>query len=168
MFGRGDHMLDHLSHALYTFSVIVGIGARRVRPLAVDDAVRIVAAALVDGRLENKTVGLMGPTEIGFDDAARIVAEVIGKRQVFVRAPLGFHRLLARLAERTMTVPLVSVAQVRILGEEVVASLRAPDCVPADLTPATPFDEESIHRGLPEAGPFCLDDLRWSARRRAL
>jgi NADH dehydrogenase len=26
MFGRGDHMLDHLSHALYTFPIYLGIG----------------------------------------------------------------------------------------------------------------------------------------------
>ena len=38
MFGRGDHMLDHLSHALYTFPFFVGVGPRRVRPLAVQDS----------------------------------------------------------------------------------------------------------------------------------
>src|SRR6266542_524616 len=35
IFGRGDHMLDHLSHALHTFPVFVGLGQGRVRPLAV-------------------------------------------------------------------------------------------------------------------------------------
>jgi len=62
MVGRGDHMLDHLSHALYTFPVFLGIGQRRVQPLAVDDAVDVLVAALVDGRLPRKTVGLVGPT----------------------------------------------------------------------------------------------------------
>jgi len=165
MFGRGDHMLDHLSHALYTFPVFLGIGARRVRPLGVGDAVDVLMAALVDGRLANQTVGLVGPTEIGFDDAARLVASVIGKRRLFVRVPLGFHRLLASVSERSMTVPLIAHAQVRILEEEVVEAVRAPDVLPDDLMPSTSFDEESIRAGLPEPGPFGLADLRWFSHR---
>jgi predicted DCC family thiol-disulfide oxidoreductase YuxK len=165
MFGRGDHMLDHLSHALYTFPVFLGIGARRVRPLAVGDAVDVLMAALVEGRLAEQTVGLVGPTEIGFDDAARLVAGVIGKQRLFVRMPLVFHQLLARVAERSMTVPLIAVAQVQILKEEVVEPIRAPDFLPDDLSPSTAFDEESIRAGLPEPGPFGLADLRWFSPR---
>jgi uncharacterized protein YbjT (DUF2867 family) len=78
MFGRGDHMLDHLSRALYTFPIFLGIGPRPVRPLAVEDVVEVLAAALVDGRLPHQTIGITGPTEIGFDDAARLVADVLG------------------------------------------------------------------------------------------
>jgi uncharacterized protein YbjT (DUF2867 family) len=160
IFGRGDHMLDHLSHALQTFPLFLGIGPRRVRPLAVEDVVAVLTAALVDGRLPRRTVALAGPTEIGFDDAARLVAGVIGVRRPFLRAPLTFHRLLALVAERVMTVPLISKAQVRILKEEVVDALCAPDELPADLVPGTAFDEASIRRGLPAPGPFQLSDLR--------
>jgi NADH dehydrogenase len=165
MFGLGDHMLDHLSHALYTFPVFVGIGDRRVRPLAVGDAVAVLMAALVEGRLANETVGLVGPTEISFDDAARMVAGVIGKRRLFVRAPLVFHRGLAWLSEATMTVPLIASAQVQILKEEVIEPARAPDPLPGDLTPSTAFDEESIRAGLPDPGPLGRADLRWFAGR---
>ncbi len=167
MFGRGDHMLDHLSHALHTFPVFVGIGHRRVRPLAVADAVNVLEAALVDGRLPHQTVGLVGPTELGFDDAARLVASVIGVRRPFLSAPLAFHYVMARVAERLMTVPLISLAQVRILKEEVVESTLAPDRVPDDLTPSTLFDQASIRAGLPAPGPFRLGDLRWTSRRRS-
>jgi uncharacterized protein YbjT (DUF2867 family) len=160
IFGRGDHMLDHLSHALYTFPLFLGIGQSRVRPLAVEDVVDVLVASLVDGRLPCKTVGLVGPTEIGFDDAARRVAGVMGVRRPFLRAPLVFHRLLAIAAETVMTVPLISKAQVRILKEEVVEAVGAPDALPADLAPATAFDEVSIRRGLPAPGPFRTTDLR--------
>jgi uncharacterized protein YbjT (DUF2867 family) len=161
MFGRGDHMLDHLSHAIYTFPVFVGVGPRRVRPLAVLDAVNVLVASLVDGRLARQTVGLVGPTEIGFDDAVRLVARVIGKRRLFLRAPTGFHYLLAWMAERLMTVPLVSVAQVKILEEEVIEPTRAPGRLPDDLVPSTPFNEASVGAGLPDPGRFGLSDLRW-------
>ncbi|MHB1710051.1 MAG: NAD(P)H-binding protein [Acidimicrobiales bacterium] len=168
MFGRGDHMLDYLSHALYTFPVFLRIGVRRVRPLAVGDTVDVLMAALIHGRLANQTVGLVGPTEIGFDDAARLVAHLIGKRHLFVRVSFVFHRILASVSERSMTVPLIAHAQVRILGileEEVVEAVRAPDVLPDDLTPSTPFDEASIRAGLPEPGPFRLAHLRWFSHR---
>jgi len=160
MFGRGDHMLDHLSHALHTFPVFAGVGPRRVRPLAVDDLVEVLRAALVEGRLPRKTVALTGPTELGFDQAAHLVADVIGKHPPFVRAPIGFHYALAWLAERLMTVPLISVAQVRILAEQVVQPTLAPDSLPADLVPSTPFDQHSIRVGLPDPGPFQPAELR--------
>jgi len=164
MFGRGDHMLDHLSHALHTFPVFAGVGPRRVRPLAVDDTVDVLCAALLAGRLPHKTVALTGPTELGFDQAARLVADVVGKHPPFVRAPIGFHYTLAWLAERLMTVPLISLAQVRILAEEVVRPTLAPDSLPADLVPSTPFDQHSIRAGLPDLGPFQLADLRCGRR----
>ncbi len=163
MFGRGDHMLDHLSRALSTFPVFLGLGQRRIRPLAVEDVVEVLVAALIDGRLPGKTVALVGPTEIGFDDAARLVTKVMGLRRLFLRAPLVFHRVLALVTERIMTVPLISLAQVRILEEEVVEGLYAPDSLPADLEPAATFDERSIAAGLPAPGRFHLSDLRWFA-----
>ena len=165
MFGRGDHMLDHLSHALYTFPIFLGIGPRQIRPLAIEDAVEVLMASLVEGRLSRQTVGLVGPTEIGFDDAARLVARVIGRKRAFVRAPIAFHYFLALVAEYLMTVPLISRAQVKMLREEVVEPLGAPDVVPEDLSPSTLFDEASIRRGLPDAGPFRLGELRWFSER---
>jgi NADH dehydrogenase len=161
MFGRGDHMLDHLSHALYTFPIFLGIGQGRVRPLAVEDCVTVLTAALVEDRLVGKTVGLGGPTEIGFDDAARLVASVIGKKCLFLAVPIPFHYAMARAAEASMSVPLISLAQVRNLEEEVVEPLNAPDALPAALVPTTAFDELAIRSGLPAPGPFRLADLRW-------
>jgi NADH dehydrogenase len=164
IFGRGDHMLDHLSHALYTFPVFVGMGHVPVRPLAVQDVVEVVKASLVDGRLAGQTLGLVGPTCIEFDDAARLVANVIGKRRLFVRAPRSFHRSLAIVSERTMVVPLIATAQVRILEEGVAEPILAPDPVPKDLSPTTEFNHDSIRVGLPDSGRFVFRDFRLSMR----
>src|SRR5215204_2729206 len=42
VYGRGDHMLDHLSYALHTFPLfaLVGLEEKTVRPLAVEDLVQ--------------------------------------------------------------------------------------------------------------------------------
>jgi NADH dehydrogenase len=164
MFGRGDHMLEHLSSALLTFPVFFGMGPRRVRPLAISDAVAILRASVVDGELSGATVGVVGPTELRFDDAARLVAGVLGTRRLFVRAPLAFHRALAIVAEHVMDVPLISTAQVVMLREEVLEPRRAPDRLPAHLVPLTPFDAESVRAQLPAPRRFGLDDLRWRRR----
>ena len=51
IYGRGDHMLAHLSHAFYTFPIFafVGFNDRLIRPNAVEDVARIVNAALTEG-----------------------------------------------------------------------------------------------------------------------
>jgi uncharacterized protein YbjT (DUF2867 family) len=168
IYGRGDHMLDHLSHAFHTFPVfgLVGMRSRPVRPVAVDDVARILGAAAVgDQRLSRRTFAVVGPDELLLSDAVRQVAAVVGRRPWFVPLPVALHRLIAAAAEAVMTVPLISRAQVRILAEGIVEPLPAADGLPVDLLPATPFDEASIRAGLPAAGRFGMRDLRWCAGR---
>jgi uncharacterized protein YbjT (DUF2867 family) len=160
IFGQGDQMVDHLSRALYTFPIFAGLGPRRVRPLAVEDLVGVLVGALVDGTLGLKTVGVVGPTELQFDDAARLVGLAIGKRRLFVRLPLSFHFAMAHIAERMMIVPLVSVAQVQMLREGIVNASNASDDLPNMLTPTTMFDESTVKASLMEVSPIRLTDLR--------
>ena len=83
-----------------------------------------------------------------------------GRHPIFVRLPVAVHLVIARIAELTMHVPLISTAQVHILAEGVVEPLPFADEPPADLAPATPFAEDVIRRGLPEPGGFGRRDLR--------
>lgn len=122
---------------------------------------RVLMSTLVEVRLTHQTVGLVRPTEITFDDAARLVASVIDIERPFVRTPLVFHSLLAQIIERLMKVPLISTARVQILKEEIIEPILAPDELSEDLKPRTAFDGASIRAGLPASGPFTSDDLRW-------
>ena len=163
IYGRGDHMLDHLSRAFHTFPVfgLVGMRDRLVRPVAVDDVTRLLeAAAIGDERLANRTIEVLGPDELPLSDAVRMVARVTGRRPVFVRLPIAAHLVIGRVAELAMRVPLIAMAQVHILAEGVVEALPFADAPPADLAPATPFSPQSIQRGLPTPGGFGLTDLR--------
>ena len=169
IYGDGDHMLDHLSHALSTFPVfvLVGMRDRPVRPVAVEDVSAICRAALVDGRLSGQTVAILGPDELQLGDAVRWVALTMGRRPRFLRAPIWFHLIVGWTAERLMTIPLVSLAQVRILAEGVVVPVGVTAELPEDLRPATPFNESSIRAGLPAPGRFGASDLRLCAARRS-
>ena len=165
IYGRGDHMLDHLSRALQTFPVfgLVGLRDRPVRPVAVTDVARVLEAAAVGApRLENRTLAVLGPDEMLLGEAVRRVAVVVGRKPAFVRVPIVGQLLIAHAAEFVMRVPLVSIAQVHILSEGIVEPLPSADALPDDLRPATPFDDESIDAGLPLAGGFGLRDLRCS------
>jgi uncharacterized protein YbjT (DUF2867 family) len=165
VYGRGDHMLDHLSHAFYTLPLLATVGFRQkaIRPLAVDDLIHVLRAALIDGRLPHGTIALTGAEQLYLSDAARRVAEVLGRRIWIFPAPLWFHYTLALICEAAMKVPLVARAQVRILSEGVVEPATPCDPLPPDLMPMRRFTPEQIRGGLPEAGPFGLRDLRCCA-----
>ncbi len=156
IYGRGDHMLDHLSHAFHTFPIfaLVGLREQLVRPLAVADFVRIMRASLLEGQLARETVHLTGPEEMALGTAVRRVARVVGKRPFMFRMPLWFHRAFGWFCERTMIIPLVSLAQVRILSEGVVEPLPSCPGVPDDLKPKLAFTDDQIRAGLPEAKAF--------------
>jgi uncharacterized protein YbjT (DUF2867 family) len=162
VYGRGDHMLDHLSHSFHTLPLLATVGFRQkaIRPLAIDDLVDVLYAALADGRLTNQTIALTGAEELYLSEAARRVAKVLGRRVVIFPAPLWFHYGLAQFTEWTMKIPLVAKAQVRILSEGVTEPAIVCDALPEDLRPVRKFTDEQIRKGLPEPGPFGVRDLR--------
>lgn len=165
VYGRGDHMLDHLSHSIHTLPLLATVGFREkpIRPLAIEDLVKVLRAALVDRRLPRKTIALTGGEELYLSDAARRVADVVGRKVWILPAPIIFHRALAQVCEWTMKIPLVAKAQVQILTEGVVEPSMQCDPLPDDLIPVRCFTAEQIRRGLPEPGPFGVKDLRCCA-----
>jgi NADH dehydrogenase len=163
IYGRGDHMLDHLSHALHTFPVFatVGLEEKSIRPLAIEDLVHVMRAALIDRRMKRQTVAVLGPEEIYLSEAVRRVAQVVGKQPLMFPLPVVCYQLMARLWELTMTVPLATIAQVRILSEAIVEPGSPVVALPYDLIPTRRFTIDQIRSGLPTPGPFCVGDLRW-------
>ena len=162
IYGRGDHMLDHLSHAFHTFPVfgLVGLRPQHVRPAAVEDVSRLLKSSLVEGALPRRTVAVTGPEEMTLPDAVCRVARVVGRKPLMFPMPLWFHYALAWCVERLMVTPLISVAQVRILSEGLVEATPPCERLPRELEPATRFTEEQIRRGLPPAKAFGFEDLR--------
>lgn len=165
IYGRGDHMLDHLSHTLFTLPLFASVGWREqpIRPVAIDDMTRIIAAALTAGRLSRQTVFVLGPETLLLSEAVRRVAATLNRRVRIVPAPVVFHRILAAISERTMTIPLVARAQVQMLAEGFLEPAPAADALPDDLAPQLRFTSSQIRQGLPDPGPFTCADFRLSA-----
>jgi len=169
IYGKGDHMLDHLSHAFYTFPVFafVGYQDKPIRPNAVEDVANIAAASLIQNKLSHQTVAVLGPEELTLRQAVNRVARVVGKRPVMFRMPIWFHFVLGWFVERTMKTPLVSVAQVQMLAEGLAEPNPPCPTLPIELAPKIPFSEEQIRKGLPAPGPFTLRDVRCCKKDKA-
>jgi uncharacterized protein YbjT (DUF2867 family) len=168
IYGKGDHLLNHLSHGFHTFPVFafVGFKDKPIRPNAVEDVARVVKASLVEGRLSRRTVAVIGPEQLTLRQVVRRVAQVVGRRPLMFPMPIWFHYLLGWGVERIMTVPLVSVAQVRMLSEGLAEPFPPCDELPTELAPTIPFTEDQVRKGLPRPGPFGLSDIRCCHRWR--
>lgn len=169
IYGRGDHLVDHISHAVQTVPLFATVGSRErpIRPVPVAEMVDVLVAA-IEGRLPRATVAVVGGEELLLSDAVRRVATVVGRRVAILPAPVWAIRALAQVTEWTMRVPLVAKAQARMLAEGVAVVAPLALDLPDDLRPRLPFDEEQIRRALPEPGGFGLRDLRMPGQVRAL
>ena len=166
IYGRGDHMLDHLSHSLFTLPLFATVGFREqpLRPVAVEDVVDILLAALVEGRLSCRTVFVLGLETLPLSKAVRRVATALDRKVWIVPAPVWFHFAISRLFERFMQIPLVATAQVRMLSEGFIQPAPYAEPLPGDLLPKRRFTVDQIRLGLPDSGAFRLQDLRCAHR----
>ena len=96
IYGKGDHMLDHLSHAFHTLPVFafVGFKDKPIRPNAVEDVARIVRASALDHALSRQTVAVLGPEELTLRQAVRRVALMADDRSHAIRFHLSKEQLL--------------------------------------------------------------------------
>lgn len=162
IYGQGDHMLNHLSQAFYTFPVfgMVGFKKQKVRPLAVKDIAKLILSSFYNPCLGKKRISVTGPDEMTLESAIKRVSTVIGKKPLFIPLPVWFHHLFSLVLEKIMKEPLIAQAQVQILAEGLTEPAGISDPLPEEYAPTTYFTEEEIRNGLPPAGPFSIKDLK--------
>ncbi|HEX4442072.1 MAG TPA: NAD(P)H-binding protein [Galbitalea sp.] len=161
MYGRGDHMVDHVSRAVKSWPVFATVGYRErtVRPIPIDDFVDVLLAA-ARGRIPESTVAVMGAEELPLGDAVRRIAGVVGRHPLFIPVPVWSIRVFAQLTEWLMVVPLVAKAQARMLAEGVSEPAPWAPEAPENIRPWRPFSEDGIRAALPNVGRFGWADLR--------
>lgn len=165
IYGRGDHLVDHLTRTILTVPLFASVGFRErtISPVPVNDLVDVLVAAL-GTRLTNRSVAVRGGETLPLSEAARRVARVLDRRVFIFPAPIAFHYALAQLTEWTMKVPLLAKAQARMLAEGVTNAAMPAAELPDDLRPRLPFNDAQIRDALPELEGFSWRDFR-SARR---
>ncbi|USZ70343.1 NAD-dependent epimerase/dehydratase family protein [Natronosalvus halobius] len=165
VYGPGDRMLWGIARSLATVPVFprVGLGERRIRPVAIEDLVDVLAASIVEDRLSETTVAVTGPEELTVAELVKRVGDAIGRNPIVVPAPVRAHLVSAWAQERILETPVVTTAGVRMLAEE--ATEPAPkavcDPLPEVLEPTRPCSRRRIEAGLPQLEPFGVGDLRW-------
>ena len=170
IYGPGDHMVDHVTRAVRTWPIFATVGYRErtVRPVPVEEAVNVLLAAL-EGRIPSPTVAVVGAEELELGAAVRRIAQVAGRRPVYVPVPVWAIRILAQLTEWTMVVPLVAKAQAQMLAEGVSEPAPFASELPEEIRPVLRFDVDRIQAALPD-GRFGLSDLRmarwWAGQHR--
>ena len=164
IYGPGDQMTRSVVRALSTAPVFprIGFGERSIRPVAIDDVVDVLCAAIVDRRLSNSTVPIVGPEELSVSELVKRIGETIDRRPLFVPVPVRMLLLGSRIQEAVLETPLVTTAGVRMLAEGPTAPVPASICdpLPKDLQATRSFSPERIEAALPRKEPIGLDDIR--------
>jgi NADH dehydrogenase len=161
IYGHGDHMVDHVSRAVKTWPIfaMVGFRDRTVRPIPIEDFVDVLVAA-AEGRISEPTIAVMGAEELPLREAVRRIAQVVGRKTLFIAVPVWSIKVLAQITEWLMIVPLVAKAQAKMLAEGVSEPAPWAAEAPDGIRPSHPFTDQRIQAALPEAGPFGWKDLR--------
>ncbi len=93
LFGREDILINNIAWTLRKMPVffIFGDGQYHLQPIYVDDLAKL---AVEQGRSkENAVINAIGPETFTYRQLARTLAEILGKRRLFVSAPPGIGYL---------------------------------------------------------------------------
>ena len=153
VYGLGDHLLDRLGKLLrrMPFSATVGLREKTIRPVAVEDLLRVLTAAVLEHRFSGQTVAVVGPEELKFSTVARRVARTLGRTVLIIPLPVFVQQFIGWFSETVMPEPLVSQSQIEMLADGISEPLPGSEALPSDLAPRTMFTEEQIRAGLPAA-----------------
>lgn len=157
IYGSGDSMLTSIKRTLDMVPGValfpsVGLLEKKISPIAVEDMVRIMIAALVDNRLSHQTCAVIGPEEITLSKAVKRVSKVMKKPALVLPMPTVAHYMIAAASEKSLRNPLTAFAQIRMLSEGISQPLADSEMLPSDLVPHIELNEESIRAGLREPG----------------
>src|SRR4029079_6344006 len=80
IYGRGDHLVDHLSHIVQTVPLFasVGLSEKTISPIPIAELVDVLVPALA-GALPRQTVAVRGGETLLLSDAVRRVARLVGR-----------------------------------------------------------------------------------------
>jgi NADH dehydrogenase len=161
IYGRGDHLVDHVSHSVQTIPLFatVGFHEKSIRPIPVSEIVDVLVAS-IEGKVPKSTVAVTGGEELMLSEVVHRVAKLVGRRVAVVPSPVWFVRIVAQVTEWTMKVPLIAKAQARMLAEGVSEAAPPTPDLPAELRPKLQFSAEQIEAALPPRGGFGVRDLR--------
>jgi NADH dehydrogenase len=120
-------------------------GATRDQPIAADDVVEAIAAALAKAGLEDVALDLAGPESLSHRALVERAAAVLGRQVAFRSVPLALARAFAFLAGNLMSDPPLTPAMLGVLEhDDDIDPEPARRALGIALTPL----DEALRRGL--------------------
>lgn len=120
VFGPGERFFsENLAGTARVLPVIPvpGSGENRFQPVAVGDVARAFVRALEGTENLGKTYELGGPRSYSMNDLWKLVLDALGMRRRIVHVPPALLVPAAFLMERLSSKPLVTLDQLRMVGE---------------------------------------------------
>ena len=129
-------------------TTLVRGGATREQPIAADDVVEAIAAALARSDLDDVALDLAGPESLSHRELVARAAAVLGREVSFRSVPLALVRAFAFFAETLLSEPPLTRAMLGVLEHDDDID-PTPACRALGIA-LTPLDE-ALRRGLAEA-----------------
>lgn len=129
IFGPGDEFFGTLAELsrLSPIVPIVGDGRTRFQPIAVDDVVACILAALGDDAHARRRYDLAGADVLTYEGLVDLLLATLGRPRLRLRVPVALMRPVAAAMERLMPRPLVTPGQLAMLAvDNVTADNAAP------------------------------------------
>jgi NADH dehydrogenase len=140
LFGREDILINNIAWTLRKMPVffIFGDGQYHLQPIYVDDLAKL---AVEQGRSnENCVINAIGPETFTYRELVRTLAEILGKRRLFVSVPPGIGYLGGRVIGWFLRDKMFTREEI----EGLMADLLHVDAPPAGETKLTEWAREHV------------------------
>ena len=95
------------------FVPLIGNGKQTQHPIYVKDFAHCIVASIEAEQTYQKTYEIAGDTVISFKDLVTLILKLKNRKTIFIPIPPSFAKLLGRLFQKTMKVPLFTAEHVK-------------------------------------------------------
>lgn len=150
VYGRHDRFLTSINQHLNNGSMIptIGLIEKKINPVAVDDLVEVLMAALLDDQMDRETVNVQGPEAITYSEACKRTAKVLKKPCVMVPSLVMAQFSKAQEQEHSSKEAILTRTLVRMIADGNQAPVEPCDPLPGIYEPKSLFNDEQIIRAL--------------------
>jgi NADH dehydrogenase len=124
IFGPEDDFINRFEKMSRTlpFVPVVGDGKNKFQPIWVEDVASCYVNALDNPKTIGKAYGLAGPKIYTFEELIKTILKVKGRRRLIIKMPMKLARFNAKILEKILDPPPLSIDQLIMLEDDNVCS----------------------------------------------
>ena len=108
--GNGDKFLSNLTplFKMFFFLPLFGNGSKKFQPVLIDDIEKFISKLISTSISDKKLFELAGPDVFTYKKFYSQIAQILGKKRVFVPIPMQIVKLVVKIVEKTPFSPINS------------------------------------------------------------